>query len=129
MKSCMICGEKCSGVIPSPGFGDLCPECGKLLDWFRSHYADVKGLDLTKITTETRFIDLSVDSLDYVEWVIEAEERFGVVIPDQDAERLMTVGDYLGYIRLSMGGAKPSGGWSPRSSGGSDPMWDRQLDA
>jgi acyl carrier protein len=85
-------------------------------------------LDLEKMTAETTFHDLSVDSLDYVEWLVEAEERFGVVIPDGTAERMRTVGDYLEYIRISIGGAKPPEGWSPRSSGRTHPMWDRQVD-
>jgi acyl carrier protein len=106
----------------------LCTTCGELLDWFRSFYADEKGLDLGKITAETRFLDLSADSLDYVEWVIEAEEQFGVVIPDATAERMMTVGDFLGYIRANTGGGKLPGKWSPPSSRGSDAMWDRQVD-
>jgi acyl carrier protein len=100
-----------------------------MLDWFRDHYADVEGLDLGKITTDTTFIDLSTDSLDYVEWVIEAEEQFGVVIPDTAVERIRTVGDFLRFIQANTGGKKSLKGRSLRSSGGSDPMWDRQMDA
>ena len=59
----------------------------------------------------------------------EAEEYFGVVITDRDAERMTAVGDYLGYIRLSLGKTKPSAGSSPQSSWSKDPMWDRQVDA
>lgn len=123
---CLVCGEKpgVTGLTPDA----LCPACGRLLDWFRGYYAD-EVLNLEKITAETRFDDFSADSLDDVEWVIEAEERFGVIIPDRDAERIRTVGDYLGYIRANMGDGKSPGGWSPRPSGGSDPMWDRQVDA
>ena len=84
--------------------------------------------EIEKTTTETKFHDLSVDSLDYVEWVIEAEEQFGVVIPDADAEWFRTVGGFLGYIRDSIGGIKLPEGSLPRSSRDSDPMWDRQVD-
>lgn len=122
----LICGEKPGGIGLTPDA--LCPMCGRLLDWFRGHYAD-EGLDLTKLTAETTFRDISTDSLDDVEWLIEAEERFGVVIPDADAARMKTVGDYLRYIRLCIGGDTPSAGWSARPSERSDPMWDRQVDA
>jgi acyl carrier protein len=123
---CLICGEKPGGIGLTPDA--LCPACGRLLGWFRGYYAS-EPLDLGTITAETKFTDFLADSLDYVEWLVEAEEHFGVVIPDRDAERMTTVGDFLGYIRLCQGAAKPPGGWSPRSSGSSDPMWDRQVDA
>lgn len=120
---CLVCGEKpgVSGLTCDA----LCPPCGKLLDWFRNYYA-AEPLDLGTITTETRFTDFLADSLDYVEWLVEAEEQFGIAIPDEDAERMTTVGHYLLYIRLHA--SKPLGEWSPRSSHGSDAMWDRQLD-
>jgi acyl carrier protein len=122
---CLICGEKPSGSGLSTDA--LCPPCGRLLDWFRAFYVDEEELDLGKITAETRFLDLMTDSLDYVEWVIEAEEEFGIVIPDRDAERLQTVGDYLGYIRLHAGKSVEQA--LHRTWGGSDPMWDRRVDA
>jgi acyl carrier protein len=125
-QTCLVCGEKAGGTGLSPEA--LCPACGKLLDWFRAFYAAEPFLDLSTITTETRFIDFLADSLDYVEWVVEAEEHFGVVISDRDTERLRTVGDYLRFIRANMGGGTPSGGWSSPYAG-SEPMWDRELDA
>jgi acyl carrier protein len=122
---CLVCGEKPGGS--GLNADALCPACGHLLDWFRGFYVDEEGLDLGKITAETTFLDLSTDSLDYVEWLIEAEQQYGIVIPDQDAERLRTVGDYLGYIRF--GARKPLEQWPQRISGTSDPMWDHQVDA
>jgi acyl carrier protein len=123
---CLVCGEKpgVNGLTPDA----LCPACGRLLDWFRGCYTS-EPLDLGTITTEMRFTDFLADSLDYVEWLVEAEEHFGVAIPDRDAERMTTVGDYLGYIRSNMADGKLPGGWSPRPSEGSDPMWDRLLDS
>jgi acyl carrier protein len=122
---CLVCGEKPgrTGLTPDA----LCPICGRLLDWFRGHYAD-EGLDLTKLTAETTFRDISADSLEDVEWLVEAEEKFGVVIPDADAARMKTVGDYLGDLRLSMGGARPSPGQLSGMPSELDPMWDRQID-
>lgn len=63
---------------------------------------------------------LGVDSPDYTEWLVEAEERFGIAIPDGDAEAMGTVGDFLRYIRLH---GKPKD-----SPGRHDPLWDRGLD-
>ncbi|GAX62509.1 acyl carrier protein [Candidatus Scalindua japonica] len=51
------------------------------------------------VTLETSFVnDLEADSLDIVELVMELEDAFGVNIPDEDAERIKTVGDAVKYI-------------------------------
>ena len=50
------------------------------------------------MTIDTTFHELSMESLDYIEWISEAEDKFGVVIGDVDAEKLRTVGDYLRYM-------------------------------
>ena len=60
--------------------------------------------DASKVTLETDFInDLSADSLDLVELVMEFEEAFGMQIPDKDAEKIRTVGDAVNYIKQKMG--------------------------
>ncbi len=52
-----------------------------------------------KITRDTSFInDLGADSLDTVELVMELEDEFGVSIPDEDAEKISTVGTAVDYI-------------------------------
>ena len=52
-----------------------------------------------KITRDTSFInDLGADSLDTVELVMELEDEFGVSIPDEDAEKISTVGTAIDYI-------------------------------
>jgi acyl carrier protein len=52
-----------------------------------------------QVTTEAKFIeDLGADSLDVVELVMAFEEQFGVEVPDEDAEKLMSVGDVIKYI-------------------------------
>lgn len=76
-----------------------------------------------RITPETEFFELIAESLDYVEWQLVAEERFGVTIPGRVAERMVTVGDFLRHIRLQ-GKAKAVG----PASGMRDPLWDRSLD-
>ncbi|MDP9348103.1 MAG: acyl carrier protein [Gemmatimonadota bacterium] len=58
------------------------------------------GVDAEKVTTEASFVeDLGADSLDTVELVMAFEEEFGMEIPDEDAEKLQTVGDAISYIQ------------------------------
>jgi len=53
-----------------------------------------------QLTAEAKFIeDLGADSLDTVELVMALEDEFGVDIPDEDADKLKTVGDALNYLR------------------------------
>lgn len=57
------------------------------------------GADKTEITRETSFInDLNADSLDTVELVMEFEDEFDVSIPDEEAEKIQTVGAAIDYI-------------------------------
>jgi acyl carrier protein len=56
------------------------------------------------VTDSAKFVDdLGADSLDTVELVMALEEEFGVEIPDEDAEKLTTVGDALKYIEEKAG--------------------------
>jgi acyl carrier protein len=57
------------------------------------------GVNPDQVTPEAKFIeDLGADSLDTVELVMAFEEEFGAEIPDEDAEKLQTVGDVTKYI-------------------------------
>ncbi len=57
------------------------------------------GVDKTEITRETSFInDLNADSLDTVELVMEFEDEFDMSIPDEEAEKIQTVGAAVDYI-------------------------------
>ncbi|MCX7886309.1 MAG: acyl carrier protein [Verrucomicrobiae bacterium] len=57
------------------------------------------GVNPDQVTPEAKFIeDLGADSLDTVELVMAFEEEFGAEIPDEDAEKLQTVGDVIRYI-------------------------------
>jgi acyl carrier protein len=61
---------------------------------------DQLGTSRDKISLETSFInDLGADSLDTVELVMEFEDEFGINIPDEDAEKIQTVGDAVKYIQ------------------------------
>jgi acyl carrier protein len=57
------------------------------------------GVNADQVTPEAKFIeDLGADSLDTVELVMAFEEEFGAEIPDEDAEKLQSVGDVIRYI-------------------------------
>ena len=57
------------------------------------------GVDKGEITRETSFInDLNADSLDTVELVMEFEDEFDMSIPDEEAEKIQTVGAAIDYI-------------------------------
>jgi acyl carrier protein len=58
------------------------------------------GVEAEKVTPEASFVeDLGADSLDTVELVMAFEEEFGMEIPDEEAEKLQTVGDAINYIQ------------------------------
>jgi len=57
------------------------------------------GVDGSEVTENASFVDdLGADSLDIVELVMDFEEKFGLEIPDEDAEKIKTVGDAINYI-------------------------------
>ncbi len=58
------------------------------------------GVDIGQVTPEASFVnDLGADSLDTVELVMALEEKFDLEIPDEEAEKLDTVGKAIGYIK------------------------------
>ena len=62
------------------------------------------GVDAEKVTPEASFVeDLGADSLDTVELVMAFEEEFGMEIPDEEAEKLRTVGDAMNYLHEKIG--------------------------
>lgn len=62
------------------------------------------GVNAEQVTPEARFIeDLGADSLDTVELVMAFEEEFGSEIPDEKAEKLLTVKDVTNYIKEKQG--------------------------
>ncbi len=57
------------------------------------------GVKPDQVTPEAKFIeDLGADSLDTVELIMALEEEFGIEVPDEQAEKLATVGDVVKYI-------------------------------
>ena len=62
------------------------------------------GVNADQVSSDAKFIeDLGADSLDTVELVMALEEEFGHEIPDEEAEKLQSVGDVIKYIEESRG--------------------------
>lgn len=67
------------------------------------------GVDPAQVTDEASFVDdLGADSLDTVELVMALEEKFGLEIPDEEAEKITTVGQAIQYVKGKTAG-KESG--------------------
>jgi acyl carrier protein len=65
---------------------------------------DKLGVEESKVTVDAKFIDdLGADSLDTVELIMQFEEEFGIEIPDDDAENLLSVKQAVDYITEKLG--------------------------
>ena len=61
------------------------------------------GIPESEITPDASFVkDLGIDSLDYAELVMEFEQVFDIKIPDDDAEKMQTIGDAVNYIQSKL---------------------------
>jgi acyl carrier protein len=70
-----------------------------VLTLVREHLAEELEVDVAKIAETTRFReDLDADSLDLYELVMELEDNYGVVVSEQEASRIETVGDAVGFV-------------------------------
>ena len=66
--------------------------------------ANELGVEIEKVTEEASFVDdLGADSLDTVELVMAFEEEFEIEIPDEDAEKMQSVGDAIEYLAAKQG--------------------------
>jgi acyl carrier protein len=71
----------------------------EVLTLVREHLAEELEVDVAKIGEQTRFKeDLDADSLDLYELVMELEDRYGVAVSEQQAARILTVGDAVGFV-------------------------------
>ena len=72
----------------------------EILEKVKAIIVEQIGVADTAVTMEASFIDdLGADSLDIVELVMAIEEEFDIEIPDADAEKVVTVGDVVDYIK------------------------------
>ena len=66
--------------------------------------AEQLGVSKEQISNDTHFVnDLGADSLDTVELVMAFEEEFDIEVPDEEAEKLQSVGDVITYINSQQG--------------------------
>lgn len=71
----------------------------KLEERVKAIIVDSLGVNADQVTPEASFVnDLGADSLDNIELIMAFEEEFGAEIPDEDAEKLTTVGAVLDYL-------------------------------
>jgi acyl carrier protein len=89
----------------APGMGETLPPREEVLTTameqrVRAIIADQLGLSEEEVTDDKKFIeDLGADSLDIVELIMAMEEEFQTEIPDEEAEKIRTVGDAIAYVR------------------------------
>ena len=73
---------------------------GKLEDRVKDIIVEQLGVNAEQVTPEASFIDdLGADSLDSVELIMAFEEEFGAAIPEEDAEKLTTIGKVADYLK------------------------------
>jgi acyl carrier protein len=71
----------------------------EVLTLVREHLAEELEVDIGKIGEQTRFKeDLDADSLDLYELVMELEDRYGISVSEEQASRIATVGDAVGFV-------------------------------
>lgn len=62
--------------------------------------SNILGVDADEVTMESSFMDdLGADSLDVVELIMDLQDEFNLEIPDEEAEKIQTVGDVVEYIK------------------------------
>jgi len=79
-------------------------DMSKIEDRVKDIIVEELGVEREKLTAEASFMeDLGADSLDTVELVMAFEKEFDIDIPDEDAEKMRTVGDALNYLHEKIG--------------------------
>lgn len=112
----LLVWNKCAGPVlagptataPAPE-DRLVPELGEIESKVKKIVAEQMNVSEDEIKRETSFVnDLNADSLDTVELVMELEDEFELSIPDEEAEKIQTVGQAIDYIKAHLDNAKAS---------------------
>jgi len=75
----------------------------EVADKVKAIIVDKLGVDESEVTLEASFTnDLGADSLDTVELIMELEKEFGLSIPDEEAEKISTVGDAIKHLEVAL---------------------------
>ncbi|REJ90498.1 MAG: acyl carrier protein [Planctomycetota bacterium] len=103
---CVLCGAVTRLEFSGPAGDAPCPNCGclvwksaQLLDQFQTRFGDHLFLTRDEISPEMSLAAFDIDSMEVVELVMQFEDTFGVSIPDEDYDRLRTIGDVIRYIQ------------------------------
>lgn len=92
-------------LFHDPKGGLKVPTAVEIEDKVMQIVAEQMSVDRNEVTRKTSFVDdLNADSLDTVELVMELEDEFDLTIPDEDAEKLKTVGEVMDYIKNHLEG-------------------------
>ena len=92
--------NKMTDIILHVRGGELVMSSEEVFEKVKGIIVEQLGVAETSVTMEASFIDdLGADSLDIVELVMALEEEFDIEIPDTDAEKVVTVGDVVDYIK------------------------------
>lgn len=79
-------------------------EQGSIEEQLRHIISEQLGVDESQVTPSASFEeDLNADSLDLVELIMSLEEHFGIEIPEEEAEKIQTVGDAIEYVKEHAG--------------------------
>ena len=74
----------------------------EIADRVKNIVVDKLGVEPEKVTETAGFIaDLGADSLDTVELIMDFEKEFGITIPDEEAEKIKTVGDAVAFVEAN----------------------------
>lgn len=77
----------------------MSPDSAQLEKELKNIIVERLGVDESQVNLDAKYVkDLGADSLDLVELIMALEEKFGIDIPDESAEQLVTVGDSLEYL-------------------------------
>ncbi|QDT95986.1 Acyl carrier protein [Gimesia aquarii] len=108
---CPLCGASVNIEYSEPAGDAPCPNCGfllwasvELVESITKISLDLLGTTPYAITVDSRFADLNADSLDLVELVMKLEDEYDMQIPDDDYDKIQTIGDVVRYIKVKRRG-------------------------